>query len=89
MGDPVEIRRPLVEIGDTVRALPSTSFADKHVLNVEADRLRADLRRIEGTELDAASAEWAERAGRKGTHSVHEGEQAGAAKIVSPGETGH
>ena len=84
--DPRQIRARLVEIDDALQRLPSDAFAEKHNLLTEADGHRASLASELGAELDAASDEWAERAGRKGTHSVDEDEQAAQAAIVSPGE---
>ena len=85
--EPQSIRARLVELDDELRGLPSDAFARKHELLTEGDRHRKRLAELLQPELDAASDEWAERAGRKGTHSVDEGEQLGAAAIVSPGQS--
>jgi hypothetical protein len=87
--DHTTLRARLVAIDDELRWLPADAFADKHALNREADSLRSVLRTELSADLDAASDEWAERAGRKGTHSVNESEKAAAAAIVSPGEGGN
>ena len=81
-----ELRRQLVELDDRIRALPDDAFEEKHALSSEQDACRRRLRELLSDDLDAASDEWAERAGHKGAHSVDGAEQAGAAKVVSPGE---
>lgn len=81
---PEELRERLVEIDDELRALPSDAFERKHELNSESDDLRRQLADQLGDEMDEASAGWAERAGRKGTHSVNEGERIAQAGIASP-----
>ena len=81
------VRRRLVEIDDALRALPSDAFAERHVLNTEQDALRSELRALLGAELAAASDDWAERSGRKGSHSVDDGEQAAAGVHVTRGFT--
>lgn len=83
-----EIRKRLVEIDDERRAMPSDAFAERHVLNTEQDALRSELRVLLADELAAVGDDWAERAGRKGEHSVHDGERATAAVRVTPGLTG-
>ena len=85
---PEGIRARLVEIDDELRDVPDNSFARKHELNKEGDAKRDELRAILQPELDAASGEWAERAGRKGTHSVAEDEKIAQAGLISPGEGG-
>ena len=82
-----EIRERLVRIDDERRALPSDAFAERHALNTEQDGLRTQLRALLADELDAASDGWAERAGHKGQHSVHDGERATAAVRVTRGLT--
>ncbi len=84
MPAPEELRRRLVQIDDEIRALASDAFAEKHELNTEADELRSELAAQLGPAMDAASADWAERAGHKGTHSVNEDEKIAQAGIVSP-----
>lgn len=81
------IRERLVRIDDELRALPSDAFSRKHALLTERDGLRAELRTLLGVELAAASDDWAERSGRKGTHSVDEDEQTAAAIRVTRGFT--
>ncbi len=76
---PDDIRRRLVELNDELRALADDAFAAKHPLRTEQDQLRSELRAQLGDELGTASDDWAERAGRKGAHSVDEGEQQEAA----------
>ncbi len=85
--DAAGIRERLVGIDDELRALPDGAFAQKHTLRTEQDSLRTELRSLIGDELRAASDDWAERAGRKGEHSVDEGEQAAAGVRVTRGFT--
>ena len=82
-----EIRRRLVEIDDELRALPDDAFAAKHPLRTEQDACRAELRVLVGHELGDMNDHWADRAGRKGTHSVNEDEQQQAAVRVTRGFT--
>lgn len=83
-----ELRRELVEIDDAVRALPSDDFAGIHALRSKADKLREHLAQIVETEQSTTLARWADRAGRKGTHSVDDDVEQAKAAIVSPGEGG-
>ncbi len=85
--DAAGIRERMVRIDDELRALPNDAFAQKHMLRTEQDGLRTELRSLLGDDLDAASTGWAERAGRKGEHSVDEGEQAAAGVRVTRGFT--
>ena len=87
--DPNAIRSRLVSIDDQLRQLPSDAWVQKFVLQTEGDELRKQLRLLLEAELDEASDAWAERAGRKGTHSVNEEELLAQAAIVSPGEPGN
>ncbi len=88
MQTPDELRRRLIEIDDEKRGLASDAFALKHKLNIEADGLRLELASQLGSEIDAANTGWAERAGRKGSHSVNEEQLIAQARIVSPSEGG-
>jgi pyocin large subunit-like protein len=85
---PTWIRTRLVEIDDELRSLAADAFAAKHPLNVEADALRRAL--SDGADGESASilTTWADRAARKGAHSVDDGVEAAKAAIVSPGEGG-
>ncbi len=81
---PEQLRQRLVEIDDEVRGLPADAFASKHELLTEADQLRALLGEALEDDLQAIGEEWAERAGRKGTHTVNEDEKIAQAGIPSP-----
>lgn len=83
---PEELRRRLVEIGDELRSLPPDAFADKHALSTEADEHRAELARLLEDDLKATGDKWAERAGRKGAHSVDDDEKIAQAGIPSPND---
>lgn len=84
---PEELRRRFVEIADELRSLPADAFARKHELATEADTHRARLAEVLESDLREAGDQWAERAGRKGTHSVDEGEKLAGAAIPSPVDT--
>ncbi len=79
---PDELRRRLVEIDDELRSLPADAFAEKHKLNVEGDLVRSQL---PNTTDDPTASAWAERAGRKGSHTVDDEVEAAKAAIVSSG----
>lgn len=79
-----QMRRRIVEISDELRALPCTAFKEKHRLNVEADHWRSRVAEILSDDLDGASSEWAERAGRKGSHAENIELAQARASIVSP-----
>lgn len=85
---PDEIRKRLVEIDDELRTLPADEFALKHSLNVEADALRDQLTELTRSGDAAVLGEWADRAGRKGSHSSDNEVDQGAARIVSPMDGG-
>lgn len=85
---PGQLRARLVTIDDELRCLAADAFAAKYALQSEADTHRQLLRLLLESDLDDASRDWADRAGRKGTHSVNEDEQRAAAAIVSAGEGG-
>ena len=63
-----ELRERLVEIDDEIRGLSADDFAGKHHLLTESDECRELLRAQVGAEASDATKEWAERAGRKGSH---------------------
>jgi len=65
-----ELRRRLAEIADEVRALADDDFARRHQLLSESDECRAALSIADGPASEEAAKEWAERAGRKGSHEV-------------------
>ncbi|MCP3939698.1 MAG: hypothetical protein GY708_30510 [Actinomycetia bacterium] len=80
------LRKRLVEIGDELRDVASNDFARRHELLTESDVVRAALDEEVGEDLGEAAAEWAERAGHKGSHEVDYEARKGA--IVSPIEPG-
>lgn len=82
------LRLRLVEIDDELRSLAPDAFAEKHELLTEGDRHRKMIAELLGSDLDAATSEWAIRASRKGTHTVDEAEMAAKAAIVSSGDGG-
>ncbi len=79
------IRRRMIEIADELQSLAADDFSARHALNVEADGLRRQLQSLVADEVGTLAA-WAERAGRKGSHT--EDVEAAKAAIVSPGEGG-
>ncbi len=82
---PEEFRRRLVEIDDEMRALPDDAFAEKFRLGQEADEIRRALEHQLRDDLDAASADWAERAGRKGLDpAIADSENQAQAGLASP-----
>lgn len=88
MSDPSDIRRRLGEISDELRALPDDDFPGKNELNLEADSLRRLLAADVDLDSQAIRDGWAERAGRKGTHTPNDDEERAKSGIVSPGEGG-
>lgn len=84
--DPIVLRQRLAQIDDEIRSLPADDFARKYELSTEADRLRESLANEMTEDLEAVGREWAERAGRKGSHSLDTHQVKGA--IVSPIESG-
>ena len=84
---PTDIRRRLVEISDALRGLADGDFAAKHTLNVEADRLREELREQTGERADAQNDQWAHRASRRGDQDVAEQERRAAAILTTRGLT--
>lgn len=80
------IRARLGEILDEIATLPADEFAAKHRLNTEADGLRRELSSLD-QDADTERA-WAERAGRKASHSVDHEFEARKAQIVSALEIG-
>lgn len=85
---PSQIRRRLGEISDELRALPDDDFPGKNRLNREADSLRRLLAADPDHDSEAILDGWAERAGRKGSHTPDDDFELKKAGIVSPGEGG-
>ena len=79
-----ELRERLAANAAEAAALAPDDFSGKHRLGVEADELRAELQELAEPGLAEVADQWAERAGRKGSHE-HDPEVAKGA-IVSPGE---
>ena len=79
----VELRRRLGDIARLEAELAADDFARRHQLSTEADAIRAELQHLAAPGLADAADEWAERAGRKGSHA-HDPEVAKGA-IASPG----
>ncbi len=82
------IRRRLGEIHAELGALPSDAFAEKHELNVEADKLKQKQRDLMQDRLDDASDEWSQRAGHKGSHTQDDQLAGAKARLIQPGEGG-
>ncbi len=80
------LRKRLVEIDDELRDVASDDFGRRHELLTESDEVRAALEEEVGADLVEAAADWAERAGRKGSHEVDY--EARKGMIVSPNEGG-
>ncbi len=88
MGTDAEtLRQRLAEIDTELRSLPGGAFARKYELGNESDAVRSQLSELMADDLDGASREWAERAGRKGTHAERDDDER-AARIASPSEGG-
>jgi len=79
------VRRRLVAIADELEELARSDFVAKHRLNLEADELRLLLSQSPEKD-DALLKAWANRAGRKGAHTVDV--EAAKAAISSPMEGG-
>lgn len=67
--------------------MPADAFARKFELQSEADAVRGELADLMSDDLGKARGQWAERAGRKGSHAELD-PAVKAARIVSPIEGG-
>ena len=81
-----DLRKRLFEIQVELDALPGDAFAARHKLSSEADGLRATLEESMASEVEDRRREWADRAGRKGSHE--EDPELAKLRIVSPNESG-
>ncbi len=81
---PNELRRRLVEIDDEIRALPTDAFAARYELDKERDLLRTQLAELVESELGPVAEQWAERSGRKGSHTTDYDVERAKAAIPSP-----
>ena len=81
-----DLRKRLFEIQVELDALPADAFSARHELSREADRLRAALSESVAPDVEASRREWAERAGRKGSH--YEDPELAKLRIVSSNESG-
>ena len=82
-----DLRARLDELARELAVLPDDAFAEKFRLQSEADRLRAALQAASADEASEASARWADRAGRKGSHA--EDPEVMKSRIASPSEAGY
>ena len=65
-----EIRQRLAEIAGELQGLPPDEVARNRELMAEARPLRESLEEMARRDLETARKRWAERAGRKGSHTV-------------------
>lgn len=79
----VVLRRRLALNAERMSALASDDFAARHAVASAADDLRSQLQALAEAGLAEVAGEWADRAGRKGSHA-HDPEVAKGA-IASPG----
>lgn len=87
--DPVAaIRVRLVEISDELRALPDTDFSGKHKLNLEADALRQQLAEQSAEGSEETLSRWADRSGRKTSHTPDEDLERAKAALIQPSDGG-
>lgn len=63
-----ELRNALAANEAALGALASDDFAGRFALQAKSDELRSELHDLIADDLNEASSEWAERAGRKGEH---------------------
>ena len=63
-----ELRNALAANEAALGALASDDFAGRFALQAKSDELRSQLHDLIADDLNEASSEWAERAGRKGEH---------------------
>ena len=85
--DESELLAQIGELRARADALPSNEFATRFALEKQLDELRARLHELTAGELEAASDEWAERAGRKGEHEQNVAALEAMARMM-PGEGG-
>ena len=64
-----ELRNALAANEAALGALASDDFAGRFALHAKSDELRSQLHDLIADDLNEASSEWAERAGRKGEHA--------------------
>ena len=79
-----ELRRRIVKIDDECRSVDGDDFSRRYALLTEADNCRAELAGLVADEL-AASADWAVRAGRKGTHEIDPEIAKARVQVMTPG----
>ena len=68
MVEPTDPFAALADVEAQLRELPPGPSPERFQLDTLADRLRAALAEENAEALAAATAEWAERAGNKGSH---------------------
>ncbi len=86
-GEVNNVRQRLVAISDELRALADDDFGGKHRLNVESDELRQRLAQLSDGDSQVLK-DWADRAGRKNSHTPDDDLEAAKAALVSPIEGG-
>ena len=83
-----ELRTALATNEAAIDALASDDFAGRFELEKKSDELRAQLHDLIADDLDDASDEWAERAGRKGEHEQPDPEVYAATMWITPSSSG-
>ncbi len=81
-----QLRQELVATLRARDALPASAFDAKLVLSEQIADLRQRLADATRADRQDAADEWAERAGRKGSHEVDDEAAAAVAAAYMPGE---
>ncbi len=83
-----DVQAELVRIQDLRATLGADDLAGKHACDLRVDQLRHQLKTMQADALVEAKAEWAGRAGNKGSHEQDPEAEAAMAAAMMPGEGG-
>ncbi len=86
-GEVHNVRHRLVAISDEPRALADDDFGGKHRLNVESDELRQRLAQLSDGDSQVRK-DWADRAGRKNSHTPDDDLEAAKRPSCRPSRAG-
>lgn len=83
-----DLRTALAQNEAAIDALADDDFAGRFALEKKSDELRGQLHDLIADDLDDATDEWAERAGRKGEHEQPDPEVYAAMMVKNPAAGG-